>query len=1045
MDTGSSWSPAGFPAGDLTLTLLCPGCASRPIVTFPLLSDWRDRRRLALLQATYPSTPCPSCGVAVTVDCPAIVLRPGDPIAVLFSVPDAAPEYLDAFREALQRHAADAAGVVAGPVANTDRELLGLVAHRYSGFQILGLDGPAQQWADDEAVGGWLAAMRRLHEWPDLVAAVNGFLTTRDESDGIAWFAQHPELADAVWEPVIRWIGSRTATAQDSTEGVAAVRGRMRHLGRLRMSAPGMDPTAPSAVHAYDLLERLTSLQSAAHRSADDVAAGIAVGREFIDHATSAYGAEHPLTITAINDTAALMLDDARDPAATVSEARGMLARLRDVAIRVNSPAVADATTNLALAHLRIDRIADADLAEAAIALLEDALHLHEVYYPDEPFRALSAVSNLASLVRSRLTGDPAGNTERAIDLFTRARHLDGGRRLTVPDRITLHANLLSALYARAEQDPSLEHDREVVDAMTDVADELAALADQHPVRLRSLTNLGSVALGLLYRQSPAVPADVVERALGWLQDAHRNSRDLAPDDAVRVLATTTLAALHFRLGGQDNVALARTLLTECTEALAVSQATRLHHTAFENLARLHLAVGDWDAAVAVFEAACRHADEVIDRAENAATRLAHVAAAGDLYQRLALLHAHRQDARAAIHTVERSRARWRERTVGRFDPQELDRSIAARLRRGTALLYVGTCALGSYGVVLVPGQGAGAWSATVDSADVAPILTRLQTACSIEKVAELLDQVSSLLSDGLLDQAHRIFSTVNVRRVAIIASGALAGLPIGALPCPDESLSDICTVEYLVGARTGPTPPAGSAPPRATPDAVAVVNPTRDLQFAASELQSIQRYAPATATPPEGAGIRGWLLGRLRTATHLHLACHGRYDPADPFSSRFVLGENLSVTVADLAELDTSQLALVVASCCHSAVIDQRGADELVGLAHALIAAGAQSAVATLWEIDDAGTSLIIARFYDELRRGTPPAAALAQAQRHIRDATMQSLAPWVDPANNASWIPDQLRRELRALAHHPDLRDPASRPFAHPAHWAALVYIGT
>jgi hypothetical protein len=69
------------------------------------------------------------------------------------------------------------------------------------------------------------------------------------------------------------------------------------------------------------------------------------------------------------------------------------------------------------------------------------------------------------------------------------------------------------------------------------------------------------------------------------------------------------------------------------------------------------------------------------------------------------------------------------------------------------------------------------------------------------------------------------------------------------------------------------------------------------------------------------------------------------------PSASRFELGRDLALTVADLAGASTPNPSMVVASCCRTGVIDQRGVDRLVGLAQALIAAGAVSAIATLAE----------------------------------------------------------------------------------------------
>lgn len=1019
-------------------------------VSFPILSDWRDRRRLQLLDTLYPTLSCPSCGAPIPVPNPVLVLRPTDPIPVLFCVTSGAPEHVDALQRVLAEQVADEHGRVVGPIANTDPALLGVVADRYTGFQLLRLPGPDQEWADDDPIRGWFSSLRAQHSWPDVAGIVNEFLSADSDEAAGRVMHQHPVLTDPTWEPVVRWIGTRTAAAQPTAEQSAAVRGRLRLLGRWRLGGPGLDLDAPAAREAFGLLEQVVSLQSAAARTPQDVTRGISLGDTLIDLSTNHYGPDHPLTLTAMNDTAALLLDDADSPEAATARARALLQRVRSAAIGQRSAALADATTNLGLAQLRRDRIADADAGEAAIELLHDALHLQRLFYPDEPERSVSALSNLGALIRSRLTGDPVTNTAEAIRLLRRAQQLTTGpRRLTVPDEITLQTNLLSALADRATQDPSDAHDLAVLEAIDALETTLTELGAEHPARIQAYTNLGSISLGLLYRASRVVPAELLTRARGWLAAAYEGTRHLAADDATRVLAASNLAAVHFRLGGEPDLQRARELLAECVTALRDSQSTRLHHTVFANLAQLHLVDGDWDAAVAVLEAACRHADAVIGRAAIAATRLAQVAAAGDLYQRLALLHAHRRNAQAAIHTIERSRARWRTAHTGPFDPDEVDRAVAARLRPGTALLYAGTCGVGSYAVVLVGGSGAGAWTTRTTTADLAPLLRALHDAHTLTEVAPVLDAAAARIGADLVAQALRILRSAGVSRLSIVASGALAGLPLAALPGPDGALAEIGTVDYLIGAVPADGAADVSAADEPTADgqldtsAAAIINPTGDLPFADSEATALRRYAPAAVTPPPSAGLRGWLLAQLAQVRHLHLACHAIYEPKDPFASRLILGDGLTVTVADLAQVATPQLAMVVASCCQTAIVDQRGADELIGLAHTLIAAGARSAVAALWEIDDAATSLLIARFYDRLTTGLAPADALAEAQQQLRTATMRQLAELARASNDTSWVPDELRRELRALAVHPQLRDPDTRPFSHSAAWAGLVYL--
>ena len=524
------------------------------------------------------------------------------------------------------------------------------------------------------------------------------------------------------------------------------------------------------------------------------------------------------------------------------------------------------------------------------------------------------------------------------------------------------------------------------------------------------------------------------------------------------------LAAALFRIGDGDDQDEAMRLLTVAVTDVTPGESTRLHYTLLGNLAQLHLVRGDFAAMRETLEQACNHADRVIDAARTTATRLAHVAAAGDLFQRLAFINAHMQDARGGVHAVERSRARWRR--AERYDGVVVDNAVAQRLEQGESILYIGTCELGTWAVILIAGGGAAAWTAQGRStADLAPVLRDLQSADGTAAVSAALTRASSILAP-VLAIVSRIAADSGIHRLAVIAGGPLAGLPLGALDHGEGSLDSSITIRYLTAANTDPptipsesameaaegaetdSAPFGqlvcSAPPaREVLLSLAVVDPTGDLTFAATEIDAVRRYAPDTLEPAAGSGVRGWLLDMLPTARHLHMACHAVYEPSDPLASRFVLGEHLSLTVADLDAIDLSALDLVVASCCQSGVVDQRAADELVGLAHALIAAGANRVIAALWDIDDAGTSLLVAKLYDELAGGAGPADALRAAQVEVRSLTMAQLAHLSRDDSEQSWVPAGIRAQLRALGLHPAFRKPDARPFEDPAHWSSLVYI--
>jgi CHAT domain-containing protein len=110
------------------------------------------------------------------------------------------------------------------------------------------------------------------------------------------------------------------------------------------------------------------------------------------------------------------------------------------------------------------------------------------------------------------------------------------------------------------------------------------------------------------------------------------------------------------------------------------------------------------------------------------------------------------------------------------------------------------------------------------------------------------------------------------------------------------------------------------------------------------------------------------------------------------------------------------------VLSGCQSLVgTGQHDRGEYLGFSQVLLAAGAGSVVASLWDVDDESTALLMERFYenltgrfDGLRRGRsgplPRAVALQEAQLWLRDFT-----------------------------------DAAGRqPYRHPVYWAGFLLVG-
>jgi CHAT domain-containing protein len=162
-----------------------------------------------------------------------------------------------------------------------------------------------------------------------------------------------------------------------------------------------------------------------------------------------------------------------------------------------------------------------------------------------------------------------------------------------------------------------------------------------------------------------------------------------------------------------------------------------------------------------------------------------------------------------------------------------------------------------------------------------------------------------------------------------------------------------------------------------------------------------------------------------------LHFATHGHLAEDVPLLSAVLLANGGALTVYDLVGLRLDA-DLVVLSACRTGQGKATGGDDVLGLTRGLLAAGARSAVVSLWPVDDLATSVLMERFYRELRAGRPAQAALQSAQNHLRG---------MDRAQVRA-ASQQLAESARGLVL--SRAAPEGGDYAHPYYWAPFVLVG-
>lgn len=212
-----------------------------------------------------------------------------------------------------------------------------------------------------------------------------------------------------------------------------------------------------------------------------------------------------------------------------------------------------------------------------------------------------------------------------------------------------------------------------------------------------------------------------------------------------------------------------------------------------------------------------------------------------------------------------------------------------------------------------------------------------------------------------------------------------------------------------------------------------------RELPCAEAEAQAVARVMHGAAwAGSEPKSDRLVAAGtRLRW---LHVAGHAVYNPHDPLASELRLGADDALSARQIIgrlELDAD---LVTLSACTSGLSHVVPGDELLGLQRAFLYAGARAVLCTLWEATDVIALLVMERFYRDLRRGMPAAAALRDAQVAVREMTGREFAAVVDRwrADDPAYIP--ALGELAVIT--PEQLD--QRIFVQPFFWAPFMLIG-
>ena len=162
---------------------------------------------------------------------------------------------------------------------------------------------------------------------------------------------------------------------------------------------------------------------------------------------------------------------------------------------------------------------------------------------------------------------------------------------------------------------------------------------------------------------------------------------------------------------------------------------------------------------------------------------------------------------------------------------------------------------------------------------------------------------------------------------------------------------------------------------------ATAVLAAGPGTERGAAEITQIAALRPGAAVLTAGAANPAATLAAMDGTSVAHLAAHGTHQPDNALFSALELSGG-PLMGYDLQRLKAAPV-LAVLSCCDLGLADVRPGDEALGLVTALLHAGTRTVVASVTQVADDTAMRVMTGLHAALRRGMPPAPALAQATR--------------------------------------------------------------
>ncbi|MDV3351703.1 tetratricopeptide repeat protein [Leptothoe sp. LEGE 181152] len=299
-------------------------------------------------------------------------------------------------------------------------------------------------------------------------------------------------------------------------------------------------------------------------------------------------------------------------------------------------------------------------------------------------------------------------------------------------------------------------------------------------------------------------------------------------------------------------------------------------------------------------------------------------------------------------------------------------------------------------------------------------------------------EPLAQQLYDWVIPEAlETAFTQQGIETILYAPDGILRYIPLAALHTGDQWLIERYQINHITAASLTDLNLEDDPEPLVLAGAFSEGNhpsPAGDLWGLPYAGVEVEKLADLLPTSPLLLNKEFSLAGTaplMNDHTIVHFATHAAFLVESPLESFIMFGNGDRLTLQELKNWRGrfSNVDLVVLSACETGVGNVRDADgeEILGFGYLMQTAGASAAMASLWQVSDGGTQILMTEFYQALKDGLGKAEALQHAQRTLIGGEGVNLAD-----------------VERIIGQRPADAETIYSQLSHPYYWAPFILIG-